>query len=69
MVWTKPECKKKTTLEDPNSKLLSMISPPKNIDLISCGSMIHVSDIKLIRTDTALDLSQKAEKGMTLNSS
>ncbi len=25
-----------------------------------------VSDIKLIRTDTALDLSQKAEKGMIL---
>ncbi|KAH7671290.1 hypothetical protein IHE45_10G083600 [Dioscorea alata] len=27
--------------------------------------MAHVSDIKLIRTDTTLDLSQKAEKGMT----
>ena len=27
--------------------------------------MNHVSDIKLIRTDTTLDLSQKAEKGMT----
>jgi len=26
--------------------------------------MGHVSDIKLIRTDTTLDLSQKAEKGM-----
>ena len=26
--------------------------------------MVHVSDIKLIRTDTTLDLSQKAEKGM-----
>ncbi|CDP00741.1 unnamed protein product [Coffea canephora] len=26
--------------------------------------MAHVSDIKLIRTDTTLDLSQKAEKGM-----
>ena len=26
--------------------------------------MNHVSDIKLIRTDTTLDLSQKAEKGM-----
>ncbi|PPR95395.1 hypothetical protein GOBAR_AA25272 [Gossypium barbadense] len=25
--------------------------------------MAHVSDIKLIRTDTTLDLSQKAEKG------
>jgi hypothetical protein len=28
--------------------------------------MDHVSDIKLIRTDTTLDLSQKAEKGMLL---
>ncbi|KAF8684745.1 hypothetical protein HU200_044163 [Digitaria exilis] len=26
--------------------------------------MPHISDIKLIRTDTILDLSQKAEKGM-----
>ena len=26
--------------------------------------MSHISDIKLIRTDTTLDLSQKAEKGM-----
>ncbi|TYI60076.1 hypothetical protein E1A91_D10G080700v1 [Gossypium mustelinum] len=56
------QCKTKTTLENPNSKLLLMSSPPKNIDLISCGSMIHVSDIKLKRTDTTLDLSQKAEK-------
>ncbi|CBI33925.3 unnamed protein product, partial [Vitis vinifera] len=29
--------------------------------------MSHVSDIKLIRTDTTLDLSQKAEKGMLCN--
>ena len=29
--------------------------------------MAHVSDIKLIRTDTTLDLSQKAEKGMHYN--
>jgi len=26
--------------------------------------MIHISDIKLIRTDTTLDLSQKAKKDM-----
>ncbi|CAJ1933516.1 unnamed protein product, partial [Sphenostylis stenocarpa] len=26
--------------------------------------MAHISDIKLIRTDTTLDLSQKAEKDM-----
>ena len=36
----------------------------KEIRLISCGLIGHVSDIKLIRTDTTLDLSQKAEKGM-----
>ena len=41
-----------------------MGSPPRKINLISCGPMAHVSDIKLIRTDTTLDLSQKAEKGM-----
>lgn len=35
------------------------------INLISCGSMTHVSDIKLIRTYTTLDHRQKAEKGMT----
>ena len=28
--------------------------------------MAHVSDIKLIRTDTTLDLSQKAEKGILI---
>ncbi|KAF7083289.1 hypothetical protein CFC21_112186 [Triticum aestivum] len=28
--------------------------------------MTHISDIKLIRTDNTLDLSQKAEKGMLL---
>jgi hypothetical protein len=39
-------------------------SPPRKINLISCGPLGHVSDIKLIRTDTTLDLSQKAEKGM-----
>ena len=29
--------------------------------------MSHISDIKLIRTDTTLDLRQKAEKGMFCN--
>ena len=38
-------------------------SPTKN-QLISNYSMSSVPDIKLIRTDTTLDLSQKAEKGM-----
>ncbi|KAK8317641.1 hypothetical protein V6Z11_A13G119700 [Gossypium hirsutum] len=36
---------------------------PQKINLISCEPMADVSDIKLIRTDTTLDLSQKAEKG------
>ncbi len=40
------------------------VPPPRKIRLISWGSMSLVSDIKLIRTDTTLDLSQKAEKGM-----
>ncbi|TYI92417.1 hypothetical protein E1A91_D02G069200v1 [Gossypium mustelinum] len=41
-----------------------MYSPTQKINLRSCDPMDHVSDIKLIRTDTTLDLSQKAEKGM-----
>jgi hypothetical protein len=40
---------------------------PWKIRLISSGPMAHVSDIKLIRTDTTLDLSQKAEKGMLIH--
>ncbi|RZC62251.1 hypothetical protein C5167_023980 [Papaver somniferum] len=40
----------------------------KKINLISCEPMAHISDIKLIRTDTTLDLSQKAEKGSKLQS-
>ncbi|KAL5803578.1 hypothetical protein ACOSQ4_031883 [Xanthoceras sorbifolium] len=36
--------------------------PPQKINLISYGPLIHISYIKLIRTDTTLDLSQKAEK-------
>ncbi|KEH40959.1 hypothetical protein MTR_1g040063 [Medicago truncatula] len=39
-----------------------MASPPRKSNLISCEPLVHVSDIKLIRTDTTLDLSQKAEK-------
>nr|TKW22782.1 hypothetical protein SEVIR_4G250700v2 [Setaria viridis] len=29
--------------------------------------MVHISDIKLIRIDSTLDLSQKVEKGMSCN--
>ncbi|KAB2612639.1 Protein kinase [Pyrus ussuriensis x Pyrus communis] len=34
------------------------------INLISYGPLIHISNIKLIRTDTTLNLSQKADIGM-----
>jgi len=40
---------------------------PQKINLISCALIVHISDIKLIRTDTTLDLSQKAEKDMLKN--
>ena len=43
------------------SKLLFQLPDPK-IHLIYCPRIEDVSDIKLIRTDTTLDLSQKAEK-------
>ena len=36
--------------------------PAAKINLIYSARVGHVSDIKLIRTDTTLDLSQKAEK-------
>mgnify|MGYP004703368643 CR=1 FL=1 len=49
---------------EPRQQATVVGSPPEKIKLISCGPMAHVSDIKLIRTDTTLDLSQKAEKGM-----
>jgi hypothetical protein len=49
---------------EPQKQAPVMGSPPREINLISCGPLGHVSDIKLIRTDTTLDLSQKAEKGM-----
>ncbi|KAL0372650.1 UNVERIFIED_CONTAM: hypothetical protein Scaly_0946600 [Sesamum calycinum] len=47
---------------EPQQQAAVMDSPPLKINLISCEPMAHVSDIKLIRTDTTLDLSQKAEK-------
>ncbi|KAK2996453.1 hypothetical protein RJ639_024753, partial [Escallonia herrerae] len=40
---------------------------PQKINLISCEPLAHISDIKLIRTDTTLGLSQKAEKDTTLD--
>ena len=43
------------------SKLLFQLPAPK-IHLIYCPRIEDVSDIKLIRTDTTLDLSQQAEK-------
>ncbi|TYI38911.1 hypothetical protein ES332_A02G062300v1 [Gossypium tomentosum] len=44
-----------------------MYSPIEKINLISCDPMDHVLDIKLTRTGTTLDLSQKAEKGGMLS--
>ena len=41
--------------------------PPKKINLISCEPLAHISDIKLIKTNTTLDLSQKVEKVMPNN--
>jgi hypothetical protein len=49
---------------EPQQQAAVMGSHPRKINLISCDPLGHVSDIKLIRTDTTLDLSQKAEKGM-----
>ena len=43
------------------SKLLFQL-PVLKIHLICCPLIEDISDIKLIRTDTTLDLSQKAEK-------
>ncbi|KAF9668509.1 hypothetical protein SADUNF_Sadunf14G0011000 [Salix dunnii] len=52
---------------EPQQQAAVMRTHPGKINLISCGPMAHVSDIKLIRTDTTLDLSRKAEKGMNWN--
>jgi hypothetical protein len=41
------------------------LSPTKNKFNTVVRARPHISDIKLIRTDTTLDLSQKAEKGMS----
>jgi len=35
-----------------------------SLNLILCEPLAHISVIKLKRTDTTLDFSQKAEKGM-----
>ncbi|CAJ2677240.1 unnamed protein product [Trifolium pratense] len=53
----------------PTLQAIVVDSPPQKINLISCEPLVHISDIKLIRTDTTLDLSQKAEKGMSCNTS
>ncbi|KXG23826.1 hypothetical protein SORBI_3008G145700, partial [Sorghum bicolor] len=52
-------CNAQATLEDPSR------SSPQKISLYQSEHIVHVPDIKLIRTDTTLDLSQKAEKSMT----
>jgi hypothetical protein len=40
--------------------------PPRKINLITSNYMSQRILIKIFRTDTTLDLSQKAEKGMDL---
>ena len=39
-----------------------LLEPAPKIHLIYCPQIEDVSDIKMIRTDATLDLSQKAEK-------
>ena len=65
-MWPLHQCKTEATHAAPTDSKLpgTGAAPMKEIRLISCGLIGHVSDIKLIRTDTTLDLSQKAEKGM-----
>jgi len=68
LIWvgcTRPlqKCKTKAMLENQVASYFDGPLPWK-INLISCELIVHISDIKLIRTDTTLDLSQKAEKGM-----
>lgn len=41
---------------------MALITTVREISLISNLQMADISEIKLIRTDTTLDLSQKAEK-------
>ncbi|KAH6767662.1 vacuolar ATP synthase catalytic subunit-related / V-ATPase-related / vacuolar proton pump-like protein [Perilla frutescens var. hirtella] len=55
---------RKSDTREPKQQAAYVGSPPKEINLILCVLMTHISNIKLIRTDTTLDLSQKAEKGM-----
>ncbi|KAG6773798.1 hypothetical protein POTOM_021131 [Populus tomentosa] len=55
---------RKGDAREPQQQATVMDPPLEKINLISCEPLAHVSDIKLIRTDTTLDLSQKAEKGM-----
>ena len=40
---------------------------PRKIQLINLHSLSAILEINLIRTDTTLDLSQKAEKGMNFS--
>ena len=58
----------KSDTQETQQQATVVASSPQEINLISCGPLAHISDIKLIRTDTTLDLSQKAEKGMLIPS-
>lgn len=50
-----------TQQQDPAAVKVSL---PQKSNLISCRQLVHISDIKLIKTETTPDLSQKAEKDM-----
>ena len=65
-MWPPLQCNTDATHAAPKGHKLphAGATPMKEITLISCGLIGHVSDIKLIRTNTTFDLSQKAEKGM-----
>ena len=58
-VITRLECKAKDNLKD-LSKLRETFTLQKSFNHFLCGAEIIA--IKLLRTDTTLDLSQKAEK-------
>ncbi|KAK9200803.1 hypothetical protein WN944_016002 [Citrus x changshan-huyou] len=49
-------CNARATLESPGSKLPQRALRLKMVNLISCEPLAHISDIKLIRTDTVSEM-------------
>ena len=56
------QCNTEATRAGASMQASFVTQPMIKMSLISRRTMSAVSDIKLIRTDTTLDLSQKAEK-------